>query len=153
MAVNQTLKINTLSKDLEVKSKVILDILAAAGIEGKTHSGTVNAEEFGLVLEHFTKENTIVGLDAYMNGQFKISYKKEEAPAPAVEEKPAKTESAAKAPEKKPEQKAEQKQDKKPAPKNQQNAKNAPGKDKMQRFQAPAGNNAPDKKKKPVKEE
>ncbi len=143
MAVNQTLKINALSKDLEVKSKVVLDVLTAAGIEGKTHSGTITAEEFGMVLENLTKENTIVGIDAYMNGQFKISYKKEEPALPKEEPKAAPAPAPAPKAE---EKKTAPKQEKKSAPKNQQNNKNAPAQDKMQRFQAP--NNAPAKEKK-----
>jgi len=149
MAVNQTLKINTLSKDLELKSKVVVDVLTKAGVEGKTHSGTITAEEFGIVLETLTKENTIVGIDAYMNGQFKIVYKQEEE-APAKEE-PKAAPAPAPAP-KAEEKKPEPKQEKKSAPKNQQNNKNAPDKDKLQRFQAPVSNQNKDKKK-PVKEE
>ena len=141
MAVNQTLKINNISKELDIKSKEILDILSASGYEGKTHSATLKPEEFSLVIHKMTLENQVIGIDAYMNGDFVI-----QAEAKETEVKHPEPETAEAAPpaEKRPSQEAE----KKPAPKNQQNNRNLSSADKLQRFQAPVVQNKNAAKKK-----
>ena len=46
MAINQKqIKINTLAKDFNMKSKDVIDVLAAAGMDKKS-SGTVDSDEF-----------------------------------------------------------------------------------------------------------
>lgn len=51
-------RINDLARDLEVKSKVILDVLPEVGItEEKTHSSPLSIEEVEKVRKHFRSRN------------------------------------------------------------------------------------------------
>ncbi len=148
MAVNQMLRLNNFAKDFEIKSKQVLDILVSAGYEGKTHSATLEPDEFTLVVNRLSLENQIVGIDAYMNGEYTVKTKtKAEKPAPEkAAEKPVN--------EDKKEKPQEQKEVKKTVtPKNQQNSKNAPQQDKMQRFQTPVHTQKQEKKKTAAKTE
>ena len=151
MPANQMLKLNMISKELDLKSKTLTDILTEAGVTGKSHSATVTDEEFGLLFNKLTSDNQIVGIDAYMAGNVKIKVPEKQS---ENEEKsaPAGGETSASAPERKtaevkkeesavrPAKREEPKGDKKSV-KNQQNAKNAPSQDKNSRFQAPAAQN------------
>ena len=93
---NQT-KITALAKDFNIKSKEIIDILAASGIEKKS-AGTVDADEFALFLDRITTENQITNMSDYLAGKADI-------PRPEVKEE---TKPAAK-PETQPEMKQEAK--------------------------------------------
>ena len=54
MAISKTpMKISALAKDFNLKSKDVIDIFAALGVEKKT-SGTVDSDEFSAFLEHIT---------------------------------------------------------------------------------------------------
>ena len=68
---NQT-RISNLAKDLGLKNKDILDILAENGIEGKSHSGTLDPDEFNLVVNELTSRNQITGIGEYLDGKTKI---------------------------------------------------------------------------------
>ncbi len=126
---NQT-RISNLAKDLGLKNKDILDILAENGIEGKSHSGTLDPDEFNLVVNELTSRNQITGIGEYLDGKTKIptrdkgeaksqpkpDAKSESKPDAKSESKPdAKSESKPDAkPESKPDAKPESKSDAKP---------------------------------------
>ena len=67
MALTQNFKVNQLSKDLGLKSKDVMDVLAAHGIEAKTQS-SLGPDEFGILLNALTKENQISGIEDYIDG-------------------------------------------------------------------------------------
>ncbi len=110
-------KVNQLAKDLNIKTKDIVDILSGAGIEVKTQKN-LEPDEFGVFLNLITQANQINDIDRYLDGETYIPSKiKEEEKVKAEAKKPepkpeVKTE--AKKPEPKPEVKAEVK---KPEPK------------------------------------
>ncbi len=114
---NQT-RISNLAKDLGLKNKDILDILAENGIEGKSHSGTLDPDEFNLVVNELTSRNQITGIGEYLDGKTKIPTrdKGEAKSQPKSDAKPdAKPESKSDAkPESKPDAKPESKPDAKP---------------------------------------
>ena len=127
-----TYRINRLAKDLNIKSKDILDMLSEAGLDGKTHMAVLEPAEFNLFMQTVTANNQISNLDEYVKGEAVIPRKtpkkkaaapkeesaQKEAPAakeektvtPApVEEKTEQTQSApAPSQEKKPEEKPQQ---------------------------------------------
>ena len=139
MALTQNFKVNQLSKDLGLKSKDIMDVLAAHGIQSKTQS-SLEPDEFGILLNNLTKENQIKGIEDYLDGITYIPSKvKEPAAKPIKEEKMAvaKEESAPVAEEKKPvEAKTEEKkpevkkEEKAPEKKEPAIKKEAPAEDK-----------------------
>ena len=97
MAVAKTssmLKVNQLSKDLNIKSKDMSEIMTAEGIEYKAQK-VLTSREFSIVFDKLTKDNQIVGIEDYLDGITGIPAKKNESgaesmaeAAPAVEEKP-----------------------------------------------------------------
>ena len=102
MALTQNFKVNQLSKDLGIKSKELMELLAAHGVQAKTQSA-LEPDEFGLLLNTLTKENQISGIEDYIDGITYIPVKKK---APAKAEKPVEAEKPAEevktaAPEKK----------------------------------------------------
>ena len=64
-----------------MKGKDITDVLAANGIEGKTSSATLDADEFGLVMDVLSKKNQISDLDPYLDGDVVIVTKGQKAAA------------------------------------------------------------------------
>ena len=106
MAANtkKQFKVNTLSKDLDIKLKDIAVVMKGTSYDVSAQA-YLDGEAFDVFFDRITKTNQIVGIDDYING----------APLPAdpasvqKKEQPAKTEKEVK-PEKKPvEQKTEQK--------------------------------------------
>lgn len=87
MAANQKkpTRINELAKDLGVKNKDIIDVLNDNGITGKSSSGTIDAEEFNIVMNDLTSKNQTDNLTDYIDGKAKLGAKVEE-------KKPQKTE-------------------------------------------------------------
>ena len=110
MALTQNFKVNQLSKDLGIKSKDLMEILAAHGVEAKTQS-SLEPDEFGILLNALTKENQINGIEDYIDGITYIPSQKKKAEKPATEEKPAAEDAKKPEPAAKP---AEPKADKKP---------------------------------------
>ena len=113
MAVNQTsnslLKVNQLSKDLNMKSKDLAEMLTAEGIEYKTQK-VLDPAEFNVLFNKLTSDNQITNIEDYIDGITYIPSKKAEAPKAekaekAEETKPAAKETAA------PAQKAEEKKE------------------------------------------
>ena len=72
MATNpKQIKINTLAKDFNMKTKDVIDILAAAGIDKKT-SGTVDTDEFSVFLSRATTGNQITNMSDYLAGKAEV---------------------------------------------------------------------------------
>ena len=144
MAANQTsamLKVNQISKDLNIKSKDLAEMLAKEGIEYKTQK-TLEPNEFALFFDAITKEHQIKGIEDYLDGITYIPKKTNEAASkgesdaqveakPVEEKKPEPAKVSVEEPKKdtvkKTEEKAEEKPEKvvekvaeKPAPKTEQ---------------------------------
>ena len=100
------LKVNQLSKDLNIKSKDMSEIMTAEGIEYKAQK-VLTPLEFSILFNKLTMDNQIKGIDDYLDGITGIpSKKKEEAkpeakalaesvkaePKPEVKAEPAKAE-------------------------------------------------------------
>ena len=146
-------KINTLAKDLGLKSKEITELLAARGVEGKGTSSALAAGEFDIVFEALTKASQISGIDDYLFGDtyiptvapVKKEVKKEPVKEePAVAEKPQEQpKAAAKAEEPAKAQKAEPAKQEKAEEKAEPEVKSAP---KTEAAPAPA----PSKEAKPA---
>ena len=83
---NPQLRINQLAKDLSVKSKDILDIFEAAGLEGKTHMATLTPDEFGLLIWTLTESRQVSNIDDYLDGIIKIKTKAQNAAEKAAKE-------------------------------------------------------------------
>ncbi len=115
-------KVNQFAKDLNLKSKDIIDILESKNISVKSQA-TLDAAQFSVLFEALTSSNQIVGIEDYIDGithipsvkkKPEVEEKKVEEVAVPVEEKPA---PAAKEPvsEVKTAIKTEEKQEKKEA--------------------------------------
>ncbi len=88
MAANQTnlLKVTQLSKDMNIKSKDLLELLASKGISLKT-SSSLEPVHFELLLNTLTTENQIDNIGDYLDGVTYIPSKvKEVAKKPAKEQ-------------------------------------------------------------------
>ncbi len=101
-------KVNQLAKDLGLKGKEITDLLGTKGFEVKSQA-TLEALEFGVLIDSLTKANQIENIDDYIDGVTYIPSKKKSEKAPKAEEKPAEVKE-----EPKTEVKAETKEEKKP---------------------------------------
>ena len=116
-------KISTLAKELEIKNKELLDIIAGVGIAGKTQSGSLNEQEFNLVMNAITSAHQIDNMDNYMNGVNVV-----ERPEPVKVEAP-KTEEKEGAPKAEPEKKTPEGKEK--APEVKEEKKEAPAKSQV----------------------
>ena len=94
------LKVNQLSKDLNIKNKDMSEIMTAEGIEYKAQK-VLSPLEFSILLNKLTMDNQINGIDDYLDGITGIPSKKKEDAKPETKPKEAS------APEVKPEAKAE----------------------------------------------
>ena len=97
-AANQSsamLKVNQISKDLNIKSKDLAEILTKEGIEYKAQK-TLEPREFDILFDKLTKENQIKGIEDYLDGITYIPSKiKTEAPKEEKAEAVKKEEKAA----------------------------------------------------------
>ena len=109
-ATTNLLKVTQFSKDINMKSKDVLDVLSNKGIELKSQA-TLEVSHFEVLFDALTKENQIDNIGNYLDGVTYIpSKKKAAAPEPkkeavqaeekkeAVEQKSAKTAPGADAP-------------------------------------------------------
>ena len=131
MAVKPQIKANQLAKDLGIKSKEIVDIMAEKGIELKAQK-SLEPHEFNVLFDALTSAYQIDGIDDYIDGVTTIPSKLEKKPeveavAKKTEEKADENQNkkveasvaeqkkaeAAPAPEKKAEKKEEPKQEQK----------------------------------------
>ena len=72
MAANsKQIKINTLAKDFNMKTKDVIDILAQAGIDKKT-SGTIDTDELSVFLNCATTGNQVTNMSDYLAGKAEI---------------------------------------------------------------------------------
>ena len=94
--INQQFKITKFAKDLGMKSKDLVALLAQNGIEAKTTQKALEPLEFDILFESLTQANQITDIGSYLDGVTYIpskvkkeAPKKEEAPktAPKAEEK------------------------------------------------------------------
>ena len=110
-SMNQQFKITKLAKDLGLKSRDLVELLAQNGIEAKTTQKALEPVEFDILFEHLTKTNQITDIGSYLDGVTCIPSKpKKEETAKKVESEES-TEAKAEA---KPEVKAEPKTEAKP---------------------------------------
>ena len=65
------IKIAALAKDFNLKTKDVVDLFAAAGIEKKT-SGTVDPDEFSRFFDRLTQDNQITNMSDYLAGKADI---------------------------------------------------------------------------------
>ncbi len=166
-AINQ-FKINKLAKDLGLKSKDLVSMLALQGVEIKTTQKNLEPVEFDILFDTLTKENQISNIGDYLDGVTYIPSKvKKEAPKEAVkEEAPAKAEAAAPAekkapasvsekpekaaPAKKAEEKPAAPEKKEAQPSRPQSEKAEPSPKKEAKEEKPAAAPAPAEPKKPA---
>ncbi|MBQ8409836.1 MAG: translation initiation factor IF-2 [Clostridia bacterium] len=78
MAVKPQIKANQLAKDLNLKSKDIVDIMAEKGIELKTQK-SLEPHEFNVLFDALTSAHQIEGIDDYIDGVTFIPSKLEKA--------------------------------------------------------------------------
>ena len=90
--INQQFKITKLAKDLGMKSKDLVELLAQNGIEAKTTQKALEPVEFDILFESLTKANQITDIGSYLDGVTYIPSK------PKKEEKAEKAEKVEKAP-------------------------------------------------------
>ncbi len=135
MAASQyQFKVNQLAKDLDMKGKDLISVLTDKGFEVKAQS-SLEALEFGVLLDTLTKQNQIENIDDYIDGVTYIESKKKkpevkEEPKAEIKEEPKvetkaepKVETKA---EPKVEAKTETKVEEKPAPKTEVKAEAKP---------------------------
>ena len=76
MAVKPQIKANQLAKDLGIKSKEIVDIMAEKGIELKAQK-SLEPHEFNVLFDALTSAYQIDGIDDYIDGVTTIPSKLE----------------------------------------------------------------------------
>ncbi len=87
---NQT-KISALAKDLALKNKDIIEVLASNGIEGKSTSASLTPDEFDLVINTLTERTQIDSMGDYLDKKSRIILEKpkaKEEPKEEVKEQP-----------------------------------------------------------------
>lgn len=72
-------KINILAKELNLKSKDLIELLAKGGFSTKnSHSASLTDEEYGYLMDTLTKENQTTDLNAYLAGKTHVIVETEE---------------------------------------------------------------------------
>ncbi len=88
--MNQQFKITKLAKDLGLKSKDLVTVLADNGIEAKTTQKALEPVEFDILFDQLTRANQITDIGSYLDGATYIPSKIKKAPkAAAISETPA----------------------------------------------------------------
>ena len=114
MAAVQKYKVNNMAKDLDKKTKEIVELLKDKGFDGKSSSSVMENTEINLVLNHYIAKSEVSDIASYLATP-KPMPKTEAAPAePAEKAEKAEKAEAVKAPEAKPESKPEAKSEAKP---------------------------------------
>ncbi len=67
--LNAKYKINAMAKDLNLKSKDLVDILTEKGFTGRSHTGTVEPSDYNVIINELTSRKQITGIDDYLNGK------------------------------------------------------------------------------------
>ena len=79
MANNPQFKVSQLAKDLNIKNKDIMDMLAGSGITVKSAQTALEPAQFDILFETLTRNNQIDSIDKYMSGETYIPSKKPKA--------------------------------------------------------------------------
>lgn len=87
---SEKIRISNLAKDLDMKSKDLIDILTAHGITGKVHSTVLDEEELSLLFEVITQRNQVDLNEYFKYYDEKKKAKAAAAAAPAQTEQPQK---------------------------------------------------------------
>ncbi|MBR6708838.1 MAG: hypothetical protein IKL84_04080, partial [Clostridia bacterium] len=87
MAQNTQFRVNQIAKDLNIKSKAIIDLLAEKKIEVKTQT-TLEGQDFNIFMDALTRQNQIEGIDDYLSGKTKIASRTAKKEEPKAEPKP-----------------------------------------------------------------
>ena len=98
--INQQFKITKLAKDLGMKSKDLVELLAQNGIEAKTTQKALEPLEFDILFESLTQANQITDIGSYLDGVTYIPSKVkkvEKTEKPEETKKPEKAEKTDKA--------------------------------------------------------
>ena len=103
---NNTIKISQLAKDLKLKNKDLIDMLAENGIDGKTHSMGLDDAEFSIIFNAITKKSTATEADFFA---YDIEAAEKAAAEKEAAEKAAKAAKKAEAQKEKAEAKSEEK--------------------------------------------
>ncbi|MBE6554225.1 MAG: translation initiation factor IF-2 [Ruminococcaceae bacterium] len=80
-AINQQFKLTKFAKDLGLKSKDLVEILAQNGIEAKSTQKALEPAEFDILFDTLTKANQITNIGDYLDGVTQIPSKVKKAPA------------------------------------------------------------------------
>jgi hypothetical protein len=112
-ATTNLLKVTQLSKDMNMKSKDVLEVLAGKGVNLKSQA-TLEPAQFDVLFEALTKENQIDNIGNYLDGVTYIPSKKKPAAAKPKEEPVATAQPVEAKPEAKVEAKPEVKAEQKP---------------------------------------
>ena len=110
MVSNKKYRVNNLAKDLDMKTKDLVDFLAKCGMEGKTSTAIITPEEFAILLDKLTLENQTTNMASYVEGNVYIP-KKTAKPA-ATKSADTKPTAAKEAPKKAENNSIEKKEDK-----------------------------------------
>ena len=94
--INQQFKITKLAKDLGMKSKDLVELLAQNGIEAKTTQKALEPLEFDILFESLTQANQITDIGSYLDGVTYIPSKPKKVEKTEKVEKVEKVEKAEK---------------------------------------------------------
>ncbi len=89
----QKYRVNTLAKELNMKTKDILDLYTKEGVDGKAHLATLEPDDFNFVMDRLTAEHQVKGINDYIDGKADVKIDRPKpagkAEAPKAEEKTA----------------------------------------------------------------
>ena len=85
MISNIKYRVNTLAKDLSMRTKDLLDFMEKCGMQDKTPSAVVTPEELVIILDRLTNENQTKNMEAYVAGKTVMPQEAPRAPKPAGE--------------------------------------------------------------------
>lgn len=138
-------KIHEVAKDFDLKSKDIVEILAAHSQKERKHSTVLDDGELDFIFNTLTKKNAVTSFDAYMAYSAKKPEKTEPEPEPEKQIQPPKTQPAVA--DKQP-QSAQKPAENKPAQKSSEKPKQQPSQQKAQpQKQQPAQQKDKDRQK------
>jgi hypothetical protein len=81
MISNTKYRVNTLAKDLGIKTKDLLDLTQKCGMQDKTSTAIITPEELAIILDRLTLENQTTNMAAYVAGNTVMPQKAPKAPA------------------------------------------------------------------------
>ena len=85
MISNTKYRVNTLAKDLGMRTKDLLDFTEKCGMQGKTSSAIITPEELAIILDRLTTENQTKNMAAYVAGKTVMPPKAPKVAKPAGE--------------------------------------------------------------------